>query len=253
MFGPNDLFRHMQVERNHSDHLYWLWAAQSVASLINAKRQLSWEAQTSQFIHLLCESVGDRTPASRTPSGHSNHYATQGQQELLVCSVCFVFTSGSHGVPIHKKKGSIERWYELYSRGAILYCRSADVLCSNLVINYQGCVQYRNSWQTFRNSHALEIGNFQKRLQTFLYWTQPQNSRDKPNGPHGTVCGPLCKTLCKVSFFAHGGTKWAIQMRRPSVEYKQVVLHNDHSYRHIYFFSLFAAGWNYSWLAETRF
>ncbi len=30
----------------------------------------------------------------------------------------------------------------------------------------QGCVQYRNSLQTFRNSRVLEIGNFAKRFVT---------------------------------------------------------------------------------------
>ena len=36
------------------------------------------EAQTSHFLRLWCDAVGDRTPASRTASGRSNHYATRG-------------------------------------------------------------------------------------------------------------------------------------------------------------------------------
>ncbi len=38
----------------------------------------SWEGQTSQFLRLWCDAVRNRTPASRTPSGRSNHCATQG-------------------------------------------------------------------------------------------------------------------------------------------------------------------------------
>ncbi len=30
-------------------------------------------------LRLWCDAVGDRTPASRTPSGRSNHYATRGR------------------------------------------------------------------------------------------------------------------------------------------------------------------------------
>ncbi len=30
-------------------------------------------------LRLWCDAVGDRTPASRTPNGHSNHYATRGR------------------------------------------------------------------------------------------------------------------------------------------------------------------------------
>ncbi len=36
-------------------------------------------------------------------------------------------------------------------------------------VSEHGCVQYRNSLQTFRNSRVLEIGNFAERLQTFRY------------------------------------------------------------------------------------
>ncbi len=35
------------------------------------------------FLRLWCDAVGDRTPAPRTPSGRSNHYATHGRS----CSV----------------------------------------------------------------------------------------------------------------------------------------------------------------------
>ncbi len=33
----------------------------------------------SSNLHFWCDAVGDRTPASRTPSGRSNHYATRGR------------------------------------------------------------------------------------------------------------------------------------------------------------------------------
>ena len=36
-------------------------------------------AQTSQFLRLWCDTVGDPTPAYRTPSGCPNHYATRGR------------------------------------------------------------------------------------------------------------------------------------------------------------------------------
>ncbi len=45
---------------------------------------------------------------------------------------------------------------------------------TELRVRIQGCVQYRNSLQTFRNSRVLEIGNFAKRLQTFRYLMQPR-------------------------------------------------------------------------------
>ncbi len=35
------------------------------------------------FLRLWYDAVGDRTPASRTPSGRSNHYATRGRCYLL--------------------------------------------------------------------------------------------------------------------------------------------------------------------------
>ncbi len=38
-----------------------------------------WEAQTSQFFCLWCDALADRTPASPTPRGCSNHCATQGR------------------------------------------------------------------------------------------------------------------------------------------------------------------------------
>ncbi len=34
------------------------------------------------FLRLWCDAVGDRTPASRTTSGRSNHYATQGRYQI---------------------------------------------------------------------------------------------------------------------------------------------------------------------------
>ncbi len=39
----------------------------------------SWEAQTSHFLRLWCDTVEDQIPASRTSSGRSNHYAMRGR------------------------------------------------------------------------------------------------------------------------------------------------------------------------------
>ncbi len=35
------------------------------------------------FLRLWCDAIGDRIPASRTPSRHSNHYATRGAVETM--------------------------------------------------------------------------------------------------------------------------------------------------------------------------
>ncbi len=71
---PPIQFRHRWAEMNHSDHLYWLRVAQSVAELINAKRQAEKRKRPSFW----GDAVGNRTPASRTLSGRSNHCATRG-------------------------------------------------------------------------------------------------------------------------------------------------------------------------------
>ncbi len=73
---PPIQFRHRWAERNHSDHLYWLRAAQRLPNSLAP----SWEAQTSHFSRLWCDAVGDRTPTSCTPSGRFNHYAMRGRQ-----------------------------------------------------------------------------------------------------------------------------------------------------------------------------
>ncbi len=44
----------------------------------------SWEAKTSNFLHVWCDAVGDRTPASHMSSGRSNHYATRGWTSMLL-------------------------------------------------------------------------------------------------------------------------------------------------------------------------
>ncbi len=74
---PPIQFRHRWAERNHLDHLYWL------SGMPNSLMP-SWEAQTSHFLRLLYDAVGDRTPASRTSSGCSYHYATWGRYPQYV-------------------------------------------------------------------------------------------------------------------------------------------------------------------------
>ncbi len=90
LFGPNDLpptvFRCQatdsippQVSRNELLRPFILTPSPPVGCLTHYCQAPSWEAQTSHFLRLWCDTVGDRTPASRTPSGRSNHCATQGR------------------------------------------------------------------------------------------------------------------------------------------------------------------------------
>ena len=76
---PSIQFHHRWAERNHSDHLYWL---RPVGCLTPWYQAPSWEAQTSHFLRLWCDAVGNRTLASRTPSGRSNHYSMRGRRSL---------------------------------------------------------------------------------------------------------------------------------------------------------------------------
>ncbi len=74
----------------------------------------SWEAQTSHILRLWCDAVGDRTLASHTPNGRSNHYATRGQSldfgQVLtpICTrsvdvSCQTFlTLNTSGLPYHR-------------------------------------------------------------------------------------------------------------------------------------------------------
>ncbi len=59
-------FRHWWAERNPLHHYY-------TDSQPNSRLPNSCPAQTFQFLRLWCDVVGDRTPASHTPSGRSNH------------------------------------------------------------------------------------------------------------------------------------------------------------------------------------
>ncbi len=66
---PPTQFRHRWEERNHSDH----YTDSEPANQFPKPLVPSWEAQTSQFLRLWCDAVGDRIPASHTPSGRFNH------------------------------------------------------------------------------------------------------------------------------------------------------------------------------------
>ncbi len=59
-------FRHRSSERNHSDHLYWRRAAQSVAKLTNAKRQAEKRKSPSFYIFGVTRSgIEPRPPPPR--------------------------------------------------------------------------------------------------------------------------------------------------------------------------------------------
>ncbi len=55
--------------------------------------------QTSQFLRLWCDAVGDRTPASHTPSGCSNHYSTRGQFENIGSRTLIASLKIQSGIP----------------------------------------------------------------------------------------------------------------------------------------------------------
>ena len=78
---------------------------------------------------------------------------------VIVTSWLFSFWACSSAAVLGESPGVADAWPEFLTP----FWRS-----------HQGCVQYRNSLQTFRNSRVLEIGNFAKCLQTFRYWTQPR-------------------------------------------------------------------------------
>ncbi len=64
----------LNVATGHSDHK--LNHSRPVGRITHKCEAPSWEAQTSQFLRLWCDAVWDRPPASCTPTGRSNHYAS---------------------------------------------------------------------------------------------------------------------------------------------------------------------------------
>ncbi len=76
---PPIQFRHRWAERNHSDHLYWTRAAQSVAKFINAKRQAEKRKPPSLYVFGVTRSgieprlvaVSERVVWIETPPNHT--------------------------------------------------------------------------------------------------------------------------------------------------------------------------------------
>ncbi len=76
---PSPIASHyMPIQRWQHENVICTWhykgaTIEHVECFKHVIREFAREAQTSQFLHLCYDVVGDRTPAAHTPSRHSNH------------------------------------------------------------------------------------------------------------------------------------------------------------------------------------
>ncbi len=71
--------------------------------------------QTSHFLRLWCDAVGDRSPASRTPSGRCNHCATQGRSNVIGYGFLFYLELYYMYLVHHSRPSGRPVWYYLLS------------------------------------------------------------------------------------------------------------------------------------------